>query len=108
MNILDDEKNRQAAERYRCFGSSQVSASRRFEQQEILYKLLNDAENTGSRRQREGAKWLRLMLTKDLTVDEIAALRRTTQDDVRHLLSEVREIMRKTAKIRYNFTARDL
>jgi hypothetical protein len=108
MNILDDDKNRQAAERYRCFGSSDVPGGKHLEHQDILHKLLRDSEATGSRRQREGTKWLRLMLTQNLTITEIAALRKTTKDDVQHLLSQTRKRMRMIAETRYNFTARDL
>jgi len=108
MNILDYDKNRQAAERYRCFGSSDVPGSKHLEHQDILHKLLRDSEATGSRRQREGTKWLRFMLTQDLAVGEIAAIRKTTKDDVRHLLSQTRKRMRTIAETRYNFTAKDL
>ena len=107
VNVLDDEGNRQAAEHRDALTFTSAPDSRHLIHQDILHKLLRDNAN-GSERQQEGSRWLTLILTLHLTVDEIAARRGTTKTDVRHLLSVSRKNMRRIAESRYNFTAKDL
>lgn len=105
--ILDAERNRQAAERYGSLSSIYGLDVKHLIHQDILHKLLRDNGN-GSKRQHEGSNWLMLILTLDLTVDEIAARRRKTKADVWHLLKTSKKNMRDIAENRYKFTAEDL
>ena len=91
INVLDEERNRQAAARYRSFSSLPVPDGEQLFRREMLDHLANSA----CEREREAAKWLRLMVEHGATVQEIAKLRGSTEAAVRSLFKLAKDAMRE-------------
>jgi hypothetical protein len=81
-NSLDEEKHREAAARCKSISSLPVPGGKEFLHCELLRHLANSA----CEREREAAKWLRLMIERHATIEEIARLRGSSKAAVRTLL----------------------
>lgn len=100
INLLDEEKNRQAAARYGSFSSLPIPGG----EQLLCRELLDRLATSDCELEREAAKWLRQMLKHDMSVQEIAKLRGSTEPAVRNLLKKAKEKMREIAKGCCKFT----
>ena len=94
INVLDDERNRQAAARYRSFCSLPIPGG----EQLLCRELLDRLASGNCEREREAAKCLRLMLEYDATVQEVARLKGSTEAAVRNLLKLAKKKMRQIAQ----------
>ena len=104
INVLDDQRNRQAATRYRSLSPFPVPDGGQL----LCRELLRHMANSTCERDREAARWLRLIVEHDATVQEIATLRGSTQAAVRSLLRLATKKMQALASGRCNFTAEGL
>ncbi len=95
INILDEERNRQAAARYGSFSSLPVPDG----EQLFCHELLRHLENSTCDWEREAAKLLRHMIDHDATVQDIAQHRGSTEAAVRNLLKKAKEKLRRISAI---------
>ena len=103
INVLDEERHRQAAARYRSFSAVPAPGGKQLLRRELLRYLAKSA----CEREREAAKWLRRMIDHDATIDEIAKLKGSTKAAVRNLLKLAKEAMRQIAQDRSNSAEED-
>lgn len=103
VNILDEERNRLAAARYRSFCRLPIPG----DEQLFCHELLRHLENSVDEREREAAQVLRQILEHDATVKEVAELRGSTEVAVRVLLKKAREKLRQIALARPTIVAED-
>jgi len=108
INILDFESSRQAAERYLSFSPCFQPDGKRLEHHDIVEKLLHDLTTSSCGREREAAKWLRLIVEHDATIEEIAMLGGITESAARNRLKTAKRKMHELAITRYKFTRGDL
>jgi DNA-directed RNA polymerase specialized sigma24 family protein len=107
VNILDDETNRQAAERNGFHTYADAFDLKRLIHHDILRKLLGENDN-GSKHQTEGSDCLKLVFNLGLTEEEIAERRGISRVKLRRLLNLPKKRIRRIAEHNCCFTAKDV
>jgi RNA polymerase sigma factor (sigma-70 family) len=105
VNILDDERNLDAAKR-----NGSLIPDCRFNLKQLIHQdILQKAfyEN-GNGSEHEDSDWLILKLSMDLTVGEIAERLGKSTASIRRSLKKSKKRIRSVAESRYDFTAADL